>query len=151
MLTRINKARADREGGFTLIELLVVVAIIAILAVIAIPIFNNFRDNAANSAAQSEAKSAATLLETSYTESGDYPAAQADLDALNIRASDNTVILVTGNAAGYTLKACSISTGTEYVWVSTAGSFTVVDGTANDCAAGAGGYGVAGTVTFAAA
>jgi type IV pilus assembly protein PilA len=130
MLTRINKAREDREGGFTLIELLVVVAIIAILAVIAIPIFNNFRDNAANSAVQAETKNAATLLETFYTQNGSYPASQTDFDSLNINVSEGTALTYTVDTTSdtYDLAGCSVSTGVQYNWASEDGTFGT-DGT----------------------
>ena len=75
MLTRINKARDEREAGFTLIELLVVVIIIGILAAIAIPVFLNQRDSARAAASESDVRNAAIQLETYYTQNGDYPAA----------------------------------------------------------------------------
>ena len=127
MLNSIMQRREDRESGFTLIELLVVVAIIAILAVIAIPLFNNFRDNAANSAAEAELKNAATAIEAYYTAEGSYPASSADAGTLaNVRFSDNVqaVYAYDGTAKTYTLNACNIDTKVDFVYDSTTGTIT---------------------------
>ena len=61
--------------GFTLIELLVVLAIIGILAAVAIPQFSKYRQNAFNSAAQSDLRNAQTALEGAYAENLIYPGA----------------------------------------------------------------------------
>ena len=109
MLTRIMKARDEREAGFTLIELLVVVIIIGILAAIAIPVFLNQRDSARAAASESDIRNAAIQLETYYTQNGNYPAAAADI-AANITVSDGVAILYsvdTPVAGAYTLTACN--------------------------------------------
>jgi type IV pilus assembly protein PilA len=62
------------KKGFTLIELLVVVAIIGILAAIAIPQFAKYRQNAYNSAAQSDLRNAKTALESYFADKQEYPA-----------------------------------------------------------------------------
>ncbi|MGC9061908.1 prepilin-type N-terminal cleavage/methylation domain-containing protein [Calditerrivibrio sp.] len=62
------------KKGFTLIELLVVVAIIAILAAIAIPQFAKYRQNAYNSAANSDIRNAKTALESYFADKQEYPA-----------------------------------------------------------------------------
>ncbi|MGC8769027.1 prepilin-type N-terminal cleavage/methylation domain-containing protein [Calditerrivibrio sp.] len=61
------------KKGFTLIELLVVVAIIAILAAIAIPQFAKYRQNAYNSAANSDIRNAKTALESYFADKQEYP------------------------------------------------------------------------------
>lgn len=160
MLTRINKAREDRQAGFTLIELLVVVAIIAILAVIAIPIFNSLRDSAASTAAESDIRNAVTTIEVTYTQDGSFPtkdgATNAPLnaagDALEISFADDTALLYTqvGGGADFTLAGCSLGVpggqATWYEWDSTTGSFATItedaycttDGTAGGAALASG-------------
>ncbi len=66
--------KSNGKKGFTLIELLVVVAIIGILAAIAIPQFAKYRENAFNSAAQSDLRNVKTALESFYAENLQYPA-----------------------------------------------------------------------------
>jgi len=68
--------KSNGKKGFTLIELLVVVAIIGILAAIAIPQFAKYRQNAFNSAAQSDLRNAKTALESYYAEKLEYPTDQ---------------------------------------------------------------------------
>lgn len=144
MLTRINKAREDREAGFTLIELLVVVAIIAILAVIAIPIFNSLRDSAASTAAESDIRNAVTTIEVGYTQEGSFPLT-ADVDAngvpgyddgtgtivpLEISLAPDTGVQYTSDGASFTLTGCSVGVpdgnATVYTWDSDTGSFSTI-------------------------
>jgi len=107
MLTRINKARDEREAGFTLIELLVVVIIIGILAAIAIPVFLNQRDSARAAASESDVRNAAIQLETYYTQNGDYPADAAAIED-DITVSDGVAIeYATVGTGAYTLEACN--------------------------------------------
>ncbi|WP_273266974.1 type IV pilin protein [Flexistipes sinusarabici] len=65
--------KSNGKKGFTLIELLVVVAIIGILAAIAIPQFAQYRENAFNSAAESDLRNVKTSLESYYAENLGYP------------------------------------------------------------------------------
>ena len=79
-MSAIWKRLDEKEEGFTLIELLVVVIIIGILAAIAIPVFLNQRQSAWRSAAESDVRNAAIMVETYYTENREYPA-EADVIA----------------------------------------------------------------------
>src|ERR1051326_4996912 len=73
-LRRMREKRVGGDHGFTLIELLVVVVIIGILVAIAIPVYLNYRKGAENRAAQSDVRSAITMIEQCYTDNNNkYP------------------------------------------------------------------------------
>jgi type IV pilus assembly protein PilA len=107
----INK-RKD-ETGFTLIELLVVVVIIGVLVAIAVPVYLNYRQGAAEKAAQSDVRGAISAIEQYYTEnSNTYPATQvgaADADltftgtgtAQRASVSDGTTLSYENNGQSY--------------------------------------------------
>ena len=71
MLSKIKMRR--NQKGFTLIELMIVIAIIGILAAIAIPQFAKYRQNAFNSAAQSDLRNGKSTLEAYFSENYQYP------------------------------------------------------------------------------
>ena len=72
----------NKDEGFTLVELMVVVLIIAILIAIAIPTFLGARERAQDRAAQSDLRNALTAAKVFYTDTEDYLAAAADLEAI---------------------------------------------------------------------
>ena len=100
MLARLRKAQEESEGGFTLIELLVVIIIIGILAAIAIPVFLNQRKKAVDASIKSDLRTAATALETYFTDNQAYNAATGQ----NPKFSQGNKVEVAVTATGYCLR-----------------------------------------------
>jgi prepilin-type N-terminal cleavage/methylation domain-containing protein len=125
MLARIRKAQEESEGGFTLIELLVVIIIIGILAAIAIPVFLNQRKKAVDASIKSDLRTAATALETYFTDNQAYNAATGQ----NPKFSQGNKVEVAVTATGYCLRgsnANSDATGAfaapaNYFWYDSTG------------------------------
>jgi type IV pilus assembly protein PilA len=138
MLARIRKAQEENEGGFTLIELLVVIIIIGILAAIAIPVFLNQRKKAVSASIKSDLRTAATAMETYFTDNQSYAAATGQTP----KFSQGNAIKVQVSAAGtgYCLQGqnSKSDTGTTtFFWYdSTAGGLQTGAPTANSPSVG---------------
>ncbi|GGS74891.1 hypothetical protein GCM10010156_37120 [Planobispora rosea] len=117
-LDRLQK-RAHGDRGFTLIELLVVVVIIGVLVAIAIPVYMNYREGAADKAAQSDVRSAITAVESYYTMNGNkYPAA-LPTDA---KKSEGTTLTYVQEGTGYLICANNLGgSGDVYMYDSSKG------------------------------
>ncbi|MBW3578294.1 MAG: prepilin-type N-terminal cleavage/methylation domain-containing protein [Actinobacteria bacterium] len=99
MIRKIHEAR--EEEGFTLIELLVVVIIIGILAAIAIPTFLNQREKAWQSAAKSDLRNSAVVMEEHFNDTGSY----ANY-AGTFKTSDGVTVTIAATPAASTTVYC---------------------------------------------
>ena len=153
MLARIRKAQEENEGGFTLIELLVVIIIIGILAAIAIPVFLNQRKKAVDASIKSDLRTAATALETYFTDFQSYNPVTGQNPKFSGTGATKNVIEVATTATGYCLRGSNINSDAVaatplFFWYdSTSGGLQTGPPTATSPSVGSGTCLAAGTYT----
>ena len=109
MLQSIRR-RAAEEKGFTLIELLVVILIIGILAAIALPSFINQRSKGQDAEAKAAVRTAATAMETFYTDNQTYVSTPAQLQAIEPSLNNaNNLAVPASSSNSYTVSVTSKS------------------------------------------
>jgi len=81
VLARMRAAR-ETESGFTLIELLIVIVILGILSAIVVFGVSGITSKGNKAACQSDQKSVEVATEAMFAQTGAYPAAAADAQAL---------------------------------------------------------------------
>jgi len=152
MLNNLSESREDDEGGFTLIELLVVIIIIGILAAIAIPVFLNQRKKAVDASIKSDLRTAATALETYFTDKQAYNPVTGE----NPKFSQGNTIAVATTATGYCLRGSNLNSDTgnpttTYFWYdSTSGGLQSGAPTATSNSVGGTGATCTGAGTYTA-
>lgn len=96
----MNKTE-QQDKGFTLIELLIVIVILGVLAAVIVFRVANVTDSAEENACEIEVRAVRTAVQAYKADTGDYPAAIADLvgEYLEEVPSVDTAI---GGAGSYT-------------------------------------------------
>ena len=94
----------NKDEGFTLVELMVVVLIIAILIAIAIPTFLGARERAQDRAAQSDLRNALTAAKVFYTDTEDYNATAAQLEAIEPSLTWGAIAAADSDTVGFVVE-----------------------------------------------
>src|SRR5215204_6755122 len=97
--------RRTWEEGFTLIELLVVILIIGILTAIAIPNYLGQQEEAKDSAAMAQLRSAATSQDLYHAKQNAFADDTTDLEAYGFRQGGQPVTVVAADASTYCMQA----------------------------------------------
>ena len=101
----MRRLRSTCEEGFTLIELLLVVLIMGILAAIAIPNYLGQQEQARDSAAMAQLRTAATSQDLYHAKQDAFAANATDLEAYGFRQGGQQVTVVAADASTYCMQA----------------------------------------------
>jgi len=101
----MRRLRGTCEEGFTLMELLVVTLIIGILTAIAIPNYLGQQQEAKDSAAMAQLRSAATSQDLYHAKQNAFADDTTDLEAYGFRQGGQPVTVVAADASTYCMQA----------------------------------------------
>ena len=101
----MRRLRGTCEEGFTLMELLVVTLIIGILTAIAIPNYLGQQQEAKDSAAMAQLRSAATSQDLYHAKQNAFADDTNDLEAYGFRQGGQPVTVVAADASTYCMQA----------------------------------------------
>ncbi len=104
---RMEELRRSRGGasGFTLIELLIVMVIIGILAAIAVPAYLSQQDEAKDTAAQAQLRTAATAQQLYYAKEDEYAGSAEELEDYGFRQGEQEVEVKSPAGSAYCMQA----------------------------------------------
>ncbi len=96
-----------RQQGFTIVELLIVIVVIGILAAIVIVTFNGIQNRAVETAAKSDLRGAAKIMEITKTTDGLYPSTFPS----EVRSSPGITLTLTESTLPYYAGLSSVQNG----------------------------------------
>ena len=116
-----------KRRGFTIVELLIVIVIIAILAAITIISYSGIAKRAKKAALETNAKNAATAMESSYAVNNTYPLSLDDSSVARIKNTQDVSFSLHSKGSSYCLTATSSDEQVESVYITNSNT-TPTDG-----------------------
>jgi len=104
-MDELRRPRGQGARGFTLIELLIVMVIIGILAAIAVPTYLSQQNEAKDTAARAQLRTAATAQQLYYAKENEYAGTAVELEDHGFRQGDQTVEVKAASGTAYCMQA----------------------------------------------
>jgi type IV pilus assembly protein PilA len=108
-MEELRRSQGDARG-FTLIELLIVMVIIGILAGIAVPTYLSQQNEAKDTAAQAQLRTAATAQQLYYAKEDEYAGTAEELEDYGFRQGEQTVAVKAASSTAYCMQASGVAT-----------------------------------------
>jgi type II secretion system protein G len=103
-MEELRRSQGDARG-FTLIELLIVMVIIGILAGIAVPTYLSQQNEAKDTAAQAQLRTAATAQQLYYAKEDEYAGTAEELEDYGFRQGEQSVEVKAASGTAYCMQA----------------------------------------------
>ncbi len=127
----VGSSRPRRERGFTLIELLIVILVVTLLAIIVIPTFLGAKNNAQNTEARVDMRTAITAVKSTVEADDSFPVADEiiasertipwqvtpmpDIGKIGLQRIDGKSVLLTARSKGDLAMLCTVTVRLEHV------------------------------------